>query len=103
MTRPRPLGPRDDLADTVRVVGEFGVIARVLARSGSARVAEVVEAAVEVVEADPSVGAFLLECSDLPPYARSVREATGRPVFDWAGFIRYVHDAVEPRTYHGSY
>jgi hypothetical protein len=64
---------------------------------------EVVEAAVEAVQADPTVGAFLLECSDLPPYARSVREATGLPVFDWAGFIRYVHDAVDPRTYHGTY
>ena len=41
MTRPRPLVPRDDPADSVRVVGEFGVIARVLARSGVARVAEV--------------------------------------------------------------
>ena len=41
MTRPRPLVPRDDPADSVRVVGEFGVIARVLARSGAARVAEV--------------------------------------------------------------
>ena len=30
MTRPRPLVPRDDPADSVRVVGEFGVIARVL-------------------------------------------------------------------------
>lgn len=41
MTRPRPLVPRHDPADSVRVVGEFGVIARVLARSGAARVAEV--------------------------------------------------------------
>ncbi|SHN81495.1 thiamine-phosphate kinase [Geodermatophilus obscurus] len=41
MTRPRPLVPRDDPADSVRVVGEFGVIARVLARSGAARVADV--------------------------------------------------------------
>ncbi|MGY1705804.1 thiamine-phosphate kinase [Geodermatophilus sp. SYSU D00697] len=41
MTRPRPLVPRDDPADSVRVVGEFGVIARVLSRSGTARVAEV--------------------------------------------------------------
>lgn len=41
MTRPRPLVPRPDPADSVRVVGEFGVIARVLARAGSARVAEV--------------------------------------------------------------
>jgi thiamine-monophosphate kinase len=41
VTRPRPLVPRDDPADSVRVVGEFGVIARVLARSGTARVADV--------------------------------------------------------------
>ena len=41
MTRPRPLVPRGDPADSVRVVGEFGVIARVLAQAGSARAAEV--------------------------------------------------------------
>ena len=41
MTRPRPLLPRDDPADSVRMVGEFGVIARVLAHSGSARLADV--------------------------------------------------------------
>src|ERR671917_2274472 len=41
MTRPRPLVPRDDPADRVRVVGEFGVIARVLAQAGTARVAQV--------------------------------------------------------------
>src|SRR5688572_14312362 len=41
MTRPRPLVPRGDPADTVRVVGEFDVIARVLAQAGSAAVAEV--------------------------------------------------------------
>ena len=65
---------------------------------------EVVEAAAEVVRADSAVGAFLLECSDLPRYARCVQEATGLPVFDWSGFIRYVHDAVNPRDYHhGTY
>ena len=41
MTRPRPLVPRGDPADTVRVVGEFGVIKRVLAKAGAARSAEV--------------------------------------------------------------
>jgi thiamine-monophosphate kinase len=41
VTRPRPLVPRGDPADTVRVVGEFGVIARVLAQAGSARAAHV--------------------------------------------------------------
>src|SRR5215213_7372567 len=41
MTRPRPLVPRGDPADTVRVVGEFGVIGRVLAQAGSARATQV--------------------------------------------------------------
>jgi thiamine-monophosphate kinase len=41
VTRPRPLGPRGDLADSVRVVGEFGVIARVVAAAGTAEAAEV--------------------------------------------------------------
>jgi thiamine-monophosphate kinase len=41
VTRPRPLVPRDDPADSVRVVGEFGAIDRVVARSGSAAAAEV--------------------------------------------------------------
>jgi thiamine-monophosphate kinase len=41
VTRPRPLVPTPDRADSVGVVGEFGVIARVLARSGTAALAEV--------------------------------------------------------------
>ncbi|WP_116450853.1 aspartate/glutamate racemase family protein [Blastococcus litoris] len=64
---------------------------------------EVVETAVAVASASPDLGAILLECSDLPPYARAVHEATGLPVFDWAGFIRYVHDATDPRAYRGAY
>jgi thiamine-monophosphate kinase len=41
VTRPRPLIPRSDPTDSVRVVGEFGVIDRVVALSGSAAAAEV--------------------------------------------------------------
>jgi hypothetical protein len=62
---------------------------------------EVVETALQMVRDDRSIGAFLLECSDLPPYSVAVASATGLPVFDWAGFIRYVHDAAVPRTYSG--
>lgn len=64
---------------------------------------EVVEGALALVEENPRVRAILLECSDLPPYAAAVHGATGLPVFDWAGFIRFVHDAVAPRTYTGRY
>lgn len=62
---------------------------------------EVVATAVELVATEPRIGALMLECSDLPPYAAAVHAATGLPVFDWASFIRYVHDAVVPRSYTG--
>src|SRR5829696_5784530 len=41
MSRPRPLVRRGDPADTVKVVGEFGVIGRVLAQAGTSRAAQV--------------------------------------------------------------
>ena len=75
------------------IIKEVGVMDEDLMRE------EVVESAVALVEDAPDVGAILLECSDLPPYARAVHEATGLPVFDWAGFIRYVHQACAPVRY----
>ena len=62
---------------------------------------EVVEAALEVQAEHPEVGAVLLECSDLPPYSAAVQAATGLPVFDWIGFINYVHQAVDAKPYTG--
>jgi len=62
---------------------------------------EVVDAAVEVQAEHPEVGAVLLECSDLPPYSAAVQAATGLPVFDWIGFINYVHQAVDAKPYTG--
>jgi hypothetical protein len=62
---------------------------------------EMVQTAQEVLEGDPSVAAYLFECSDMPPYSAAVQRATGLPVFDWIGFINYVHHAVVRTPYHG--
>jgi hypothetical protein len=63
--------------------------------------ADMVQTAQEVAEEHPDVKAFLLECSDMPPYSAAVQRATGLPVFDWIGFINYVHHAVVARPYQG--
>jgi hypothetical protein len=65
--------------------------------------AEVVATAVELVEREPSIAAIAFECSNLPPYAAAVRRATGRPVFDWIGFVNYVHHAVAAGDFSGLY
>jgi Asp/Glu/hydantoin racemase len=43
---------------------------------------EVVAAALRLVRRDPRVGAIVLECTNMPPYAAAVRAATGLPVHD---------------------
>ncbi|MCG8688368.1 MAG: aspartate/glutamate racemase family protein [Desulfobacterales bacterium] len=47
------------------------------------------------------IGAILLECSVLPPYARVVAEQTGLPVFDYMTMINFVFHAVVKKSYNG--
>ena len=51
----------------------------------------------------PEIGAILLECSDLPPYACALQQATGLAVFDFITLINWVHSAVVQRPYYGHF
>lgn len=55
---------------------------------------EMIEAALLAKQQHPDVGAFILECTDMPPFARSIRETTGLPVFDFITLVNYVNEAV---------
>jgi hypothetical protein len=63
--------------------------------------AQVVDIARGFVSANPDIGALLLECSDLPPFAADIQEATGKPVFDFITFANAVYQAVNQRHYTG--
>ncbi|MDO4545031.1 MAG: aspartate/glutamate racemase family protein [Bacillota bacterium] len=62
---------------------------------------EVVEGALQLVEENDKVGAILLECSDMPPYAADVQAATQLPVFDFITLIKWLHNAVMQKPYAG--
>ena len=49
----------------------------------------------------PEVGAILLECSDLPPYAWAVQEGSGLPVYDFITLINWVERSVAQEPYYG--
>ena len=68
--------------------------------NGKAR-QEVVAAALDLLKEDADVGAILLECSDMPPYAAAVQAATQLPVFDFITLIRWLHNATTQRPYSG--
>ena len=56
--------------------------------------AEVVRVAGQLVRGEPTVGALLLECTNLSPYSRALREAVGLPVFDVIDLARLLHGAA---------
>lgn len=43
---------------------------------------EMVDACRQVVRDHPDIGAFVFECTNMPPYSEAVRRATGLPVWD---------------------
>ncbi len=64
---------------------------------------ETVEAARELQAQHSDMGAIVLECSLLPPYAHAVQEATGLAVFDFVTMINYFYEGTHRRAYHGYY
>ncbi|HEU5319788.1 MAG TPA: aspartate/glutamate racemase family protein [Methylomirabilota bacterium] len=59
-----------------------------LAREEHVRVAR------RLVAEHPDVGAIVLECTNMPPYAADIQRETGRPVFDITTLVRMAHDAL---------
>lgn len=60
-----------------------------------ARIAqEVVNTSYEARAAHPAIRAFVLECTDLPPFSATIRQQTGLPVFDFITMANYVHASL---------
>ena len=55
---------------------------------------DTVAAAQRLVAAHRDIGAVVLECANMPPYAAAVKVAVGVPVFDAAELIRWFHAGV---------
>lgn len=62
---------------------------------------ELVGRAKQMVGENPEIGAILLECSDMPPFAWAIQNATRLPVFDYISLINWVYGAVVRRPFAG--
>jgi len=58
---------------------------------------ENIEAAKSLVTANPQLGAIVLECTNMVPYAADIRVATGLPVFSIYNFITWFQQGLQPR------
>ncbi len=60
---------------------------------------EVLAAAAELVARQPEVGAIVLECANMPPYATAVRARFGLPVYDAVSFGRWFYAGLAPAVF----
>lgn len=56
---------------------------------------ELIRLCLEAKRKEPEISLFLLECTNLAPYSRPLRERLGVPVFDIRGLIDFLHSSVE--------
>ena len=62
---------------------------------------EVVGVAKKLITENPDIGALVLECSDLPPYAHAIQKEVNLPIFDFTTMIQYVHTALVRKEFQG--
>lgn len=62
---------------------------------------EMIDIAQKLVRENPDVGAVVLECTNMPPFAKDIQAAIGLPVFDVVTMINYLYDAVVRKAYLG--
>ena len=55
---------------------------------------EILSTCLEAVATHPAVRAFVLECTDLPPFSAAIRQQTGLPVFDFITMTNYLEASL---------
>ena len=61
--------------------------------------ADILEAGRALVSRHADIGAIVLECTNMPPYAFALREALGLPVYDVYSLITWLYAGLRPREF----
>ena len=75
------------------------IIADELEMNVEAAERDILDAGEDLVTRHPEVGAVLLECTNMVPYARALREHLSLPVFDIYSFMSWFHAGLSPRDF----
>jgi hypothetical protein len=60
---------------------------------------DIIDAGQALLAQHADLGAIVLECTNMPPYALALREALGLPVFDIYSLITWFHAGLRPRDF----
>lgn len=62
---------------------------------------QMVNCARQFVDRNPDIGAIMLECTGMQPFARAVQREVDLPVFSWGTLLDYAYSVVNHRDYYG--
>lgn len=89
-----PIGTTEGGAEFTRaILGDEPELDVVLAEQDN------VTAALEMMDTHPDLGAIVLECTNMSPYAVAINRATGLPVFTMEAFVRWFQSGLSPRRF----
>jgi len=60
---------------------------------------DILTAGRRLISRHPEVGAVVLECTNMPPYAHALRDVLGMPVYDIYALITWLHAGIRPRDF----
>jgi len=60
-----------------------------------------VQVAVDFYRAHPTMGAMMLECTGMQPFARAVQREIDIPIFSWGTLLDYAYSVAVHRDYYG--
>ena len=60
---------------------------------------DILDAGSRLLTENSDVGAIVLECTNMAPYAHALRDALGLPVFDIYSFVSWFHAGLQPRDF----
>jgi len=60
---------------------------------------DILEAGRALMKSHSDIGAIVLECINMPPYAHALREALGVPIYDIYSLITWFHAGIRPRRF----
>jgi Asp/Glu/hydantoin racemase len=60
---------------------------------------DIIDAGKALLSRHPDVGAIVLECTNMPPYAAALQAVLGLPVYDIYAMINWFHAGLRPRAF----
>jgi len=62
---------------------------------------QMIKACVDMCTTNPSIGAIMLECTGMQPFARAIQREVDLPVYSWGTILDFAFSTVAHRDYYG--